>query len=89
MDLSGLPLSGLFQDDNGGGSSTRLVFVLGSLTIIFVWAWLSVKQGAIVSMGLKDLGILLTVVGAKLGGKALEVKENTAHKENEKPRDQA
>lgn len=86
MDLSNLPLAGMFDDDNGGGSSTRLVFVAGSLTIIFVWAWLSIKQGSIISMGIKDLGILLTIIGAKLGGKALEVKENLGNGKNETPK---
>ena len=89
MDLAGLfsqlPFSGTFEDDNGGGSSTRLVFVAGALTIIGVWAWLSVKANMMIPVTAKDLGILLVLILGKLGGKALEVKENIAHKEPNGP----
>ena len=70
------PLAGLFQDDNGGASSTRFVFVVGSMVIISVWAWLCIKNGAFVAIPLKDLGILGTLVVGKIGGKAFEVQES-------------
>ena len=67
------PLVGLLQDDNGGASSTRFVFVVGSLVVIGVWAYLCLKQGAFVGIPLKDLGILVTLVTGKVGGKVFEV----------------
>lgn len=70
------PLTELFQDDNGGASSTRFVFVIGSLTVLSVWAYLCIKSGAFVGIPVKDLGILITLIAGKVGGKVFEVKEN-------------
>jgi len=67
---------GMFEDDNGGASSNRFVFVVGSLLVIGVWAWLSIAKGEFISIPLKDLGILGLVISSKFGGKWLEVIEN-------------
>lgn len=56
-------------------SSTRLVFVVGSLTILFVWAWLSIKQGSPISFGAWDVGALGVLFGGKDAGKYFEGKK--------------
>jgi hypothetical protein len=51
--------------ESSGTSSMRLVFVLGVLAIIFVWAWLSIEQGVPISFGAMDVGALAVLVGGK------------------------
>lgn len=69
------PLQGMFEDDNGGASSTRFVFIGGTFLVLGIWAYLCIKANAFVSIPVKDLGILVLLTGGKLGGKWLEVIE--------------
>ena len=58
-------LEQFFQEDNGNASGMRLCTNLGTLIIISVWAYLSIQSGTIISWGIKDLGIIGTLLGAK------------------------
>ena len=75
-------LEQFFQEDNGNASGMRLCTNLGILIIIGVWAYLSIQSGAIISWGMKDLGIVGTLLGAKYLQKGKE--ENIVRKEGEK-----
>lgn len=69
------PLQGLIEDDNGGASSNRLVFIVGSLLILVVWAWLSYVRQEFYVVPIKGLSIFLLLIGSKQVGKLLEVIE--------------
>ena len=55
----------------------------GSFLILGVWAYLCVRQGRFVSIPVQDLGLLIALIGGKVGGKFLEVKENLGNGKNE------
>jgi len=62
----------IFQEDNGGFSSQRLVFLAGNLALWSVWTYISLKQGQMQPISpelLLGLGILQA---GKVGQKAVE-----------------
>lgn len=69
-------ITSMLEDDNGGISSTRFIFVVGSLLILLVWTWLCLKNGEFVAIPLKDLGILGVLITGKVGNKAFEAMES-------------
>lgn len=71
-------LEGFFQEDNGNSSCMRMIAGIGSLLIIGTWAYMSIKTGTLISWGMKDVSVLMTLLGAKVWQK--EKEENTVKK---------
>lgn len=63
------------QESDGGFSSTRLISLLAYLTVFSVWAYLSVKGGAMIDIHPTMLGILGIVAAQKVTQKFAEKKE--------------
>jgi hypothetical protein len=69
------PIYEMFEDDNGGTSSMRFVFIACVLIIFFVWAFLCIKNNMLYSFEMKDLGVIGVLIGGKEVQKFLEGKE--------------
>lgn len=65
----------MLEDENGGTSTMRVVVMIGILTILFVWAFLSIKNNTLYSFEAKDIGLLATFLGSKVLQKGIESKE--------------
>ena len=64
----------MFKDDKGNTSSTRVVWTIGTLTIIGVWAYLCITTGTLVEITMGDATALGMVLGLKVGQKVVEGK---------------
>ena len=67
-------MAGLFQDDQGNTSSLRWVWVLTMLTILGVWAYISVVNKGIAHMSTGDVAWIGILMAGKAGQKHLEKK---------------
>lgn len=77
-----MDLSSLFQDNSGGISSTRLVFLLWTASILFIWIFLSYQKQEMVKIDSSVVTIYLGIAGYKtvqrFGEK--DVPDNSAEK---------
>jgi hypothetical protein len=69
------PIYEMFEDDNGGTSSMRFIFIACILIIFLVWAFLCIKNNMLYSFEMKDLGVIGVLIGGKEMQKFLEGKE--------------
>ena len=66
----------LIQDDNGNTSSMRLVWMLAVVTILGVWAFISVTTATFQNFTLGDAGWFATLFAGKVGQKYVETQAN-------------
>ena len=65
---------GYFADGNGDQSSIRLVSIVGSLSIIFVWSIVSLVDMKLAPFSTELVGLIGVLLGAKVGQKYFEAK---------------
>lgn len=68
-------VSSMFEDENGGESTMRIVVFLCVLIVFSVWAYLCIVNRTLYSFELKDLGVIGTLLGSKIFQKQIEVRE--------------
>ncbi len=66
----------IFQEDNGGLSAQRIAFFLWNTALVFVWTYISVKNGTIAQIDPGVLAGMAIMQGAKVGQKLVEEKMN-------------
>ena len=62
-----------FEDDTGNRSIMRIVWALCVLTIMFVWAYVCIKNNTLYSFQIGDATLMAFLFGGKIGQKYLEV----------------
>lgn len=65
-------MAGVFEDNDGNSSSMRIVWTVAVLTIIFVWAYISIKTLTFQNFTLGDAGWFLALFSGKVGQKYVE-----------------
>jgi len=68
-------IASMFEDENGGESTMRVVVFLCMLIVFMVWAYICIVHKTLYSFELKDMGIIGTLLGSKIFQKHLEVGE--------------
>ena len=64
----------IFQEDNGGLSAQRVAFFLWNTSLAAVWAYVSIKNGAMAAIDPGILAGMAIMQGAKVGQKLVEEK---------------
>ena len=72
MDFIVKPLREFFEDASGGLSSMRLAFVLGYLSVIGVWVYVSIQQISMIEVPNSVLVLLGTITAAKIWQRNME-----------------
>lgn len=65
----------MFEDDNGGTSSFRVVWTIVVLLIFGVWAYISIKTEKMVQFSVGDASMIAMIIGGKIGQKIVEAHE--------------
>lgn len=66
----------IFQEDNGGLSGQRVAFFLWNFSLVVVWSYVSIKNGAMAAIDPGILAGMAIMQGAKVGQKLVEEKMN-------------
>jgi hypothetical protein len=66
----------IFEEDNGGLSGQRVAFFLWNFSLVVVWSYVSIKNGAMAALDPGILAGMAIMQGAKVGQKMVEEKMN-------------
>lgn len=69
--------SEFFQEDHGGYSATRLIFIFGCVTIFLVWAGVCIYKQTFQSFDGTHVTMIGTLAALKVGSKMTEAKDKT------------
>lgn len=67
----------IFKERNGQYSANRVVFVGAATTFVAVWAFLSVRAGAMQPITFEQTALLGTLAAGKVFQKSIEVQNET------------
>ena len=59
----------IFQDDNGGYSSKRVLAIVWGLGVFGVWAYVSIRTRAMAPLAWEHVGIVFSLAGVVAAGK--------------------
>jgi len=65
-------ITDFFKEDNGKYSSTRLVFVVATLSVFGVWGVICLKQWALLDIPTRIAIIITGLTGGKLASRKIE-----------------